>query len=309
MLAARCVKSAPPPPAIPSATNSSLIPTCAFLFCLPNALLYFNPHPIPIPLVFGCGARMCAHPRLPVAFPTPVRRRLFSRARSQGGALCVHIRTAAGSERGNPAFPFSDSRTPPPPVRAVCIECRMRAGRCVASPACVGRAGLVCVTSSPTPSSPLAPLNHLRSCRPRIPVPPESSAHSLAPAADAVPVHVRMRSIPAYVEGAEWMCGVGCKLSCGGGARTELPCAHSVLRACHPPVSDSLGARADAAAVCVECPRAELTSAARVTRAWERLRADSFLPAQFSAHTIIPLYCLTRVSYPYTPPCHMHFFE
>ncbi|KAJ7028183.1 hypothetical protein C8F04DRAFT_1188866 [Mycena alexandri] len=46
------------------------------------------------------------------------------------------------------------------------------------------------------------------------------------------------------------------------------------------PYSDSLGARADAArAVCIE---SLVPNAARVTWAWERPRADSFLPAQSS---------------------------
>ncbi|KAJ7016132.1 hypothetical protein C8F04DRAFT_1349912 [Mycena alexandri] len=123
---------------------------------------------------------------------------------------CVHIRAAAGSERGNPAFPSSDARTPPHPVRAVCVECRMRAGRCLASPACMGRAGLVRVTCRPPPpSSPLAPLKHLRSSSSPY-TPPQPSrvcTHSIALAADAVTVRVRVRSIPAHVEGVECIRG------------------------------------------------------------------------------------------------------
>ncbi|KAJ7027642.1 hypothetical protein C8F04DRAFT_1121738, partial [Mycena alexandri] len=88
----------------------------------------------------------------------------------------------------------------------------VRAGRCVASPACVGRAGLVCVcvTSVPHPVlARLSPPSTTLLVGPIYPALPESLAHPLALAADAVTVRVRVRSIPAYVEGAEWMCGVG----------------------------------------------------------------------------------------------------
>ncbi|KAJ7023035.1 hypothetical protein C8F04DRAFT_1271858 [Mycena alexandri] len=167
---ARCVNSAPPPPpAIPGATNSSLIPTCAFLFHLPHApaphtSIRPDPDPDPDPpslshshsrspslsisphSTFPPLAAMYTHPQLargPSMYAwAPALASIQARAVAgvQRGALCVHIRAAAGSERGNPAFPFSDSRTPPPPVRAVCIECRVPAGRCVAHKSCVRRA-------------------------------------------------------------------------------------------------------------------------------------------------------------------------
>ncbi|KAJ7026051.1 hypothetical protein C8F04DRAFT_1400238 [Mycena alexandri] len=265
---ARSVNSAPPPPAIPGATNSSLVPRCApsFFVCPthphPHTSIRPDPHPDPPSLSHSPSPSLSIPPHS--TFPS--------------------LAATAGSERGKPAFPPSDARTPPHPARRLRRVPSARGTVCRES--CVRGASETRTRelASPTPSSPLAPFKHLRSSSPPYtpPHPSRVHTHSHSPRVPCVCVCVCAPS--PHTSRVPNACGVGGELSYG---EVHGPSLLARTRCCAPDtwdaregsswlrgVSDSLGALADAAAVCVESPRAGLPSAARVTR-----NGRAYLPA------------------------------